>query len=279
MKQRGNKTLISKIMEMKSNEIDKIEALIAKFDIDEILEKDFPETMTEIPHELEKNISETKFDVLDPLLQVKQQFYIENRLNYSGKDEQESRKEKSKRMAQEQVKMLKAALSDPEEFCKFFYEDHQLIKQELTLNYYKNRVSSMKLQEYIDKELQTIIKNGEEGEENWKAEELTTRLVIVNPDFYKASWFTSELFFFKEFCDKYGSHPHLGLQIGNYIIEWNSFGLMIPRYFNPRQILGLFYFKQDKETRNIKKQDLKKVFPLFFPLYFPLPYFSCHLTL
>ena len=153
MKQRGNKTLISKIMEMKSNEIDKIEALIAKFVINEILEKDFPETMTEIPHELERNIFETKFDVLNPLLQIKQQFYIENHLNYSEKDEQESRKEKSKRMAQEQVKMLKAALSDPEEFRKYFYEDHQLIKQELTLNYYKNRVSSMKLQEYIDIEL------------------------------------------------------------------------------------------------------------------------------
>lgn len=161
------------------------------------------------------------------------------------------------------VKTLEAVF-DSEKFKKFFFEDFEPIQQDLKREYFLKPVQfrdENSLEKFVQDSMKEVRKKFREQDF------LTTKILILNPDFYKAPWFKQSLPFFEEFKSVHGARPRIGFQIGTYIVEWNSQGILIPKLLNSRHVLGMFYLNDESgKPKSIDKKDIPKVccFCFFF---------------
>lgn len=199
-----------------------------------------------------------KIEKIRDFLLSKQYCFTEIRIRSASQNQDEqSIKEQSILEAENIIDEMTSALFDPKKFQEYFFQNFEPIRQDIRFNYFL-KPSAKSLEDYITEEMAKV---------NQRAlvDELTTRVLVLNPDFYKAPWFTNDLPFFNDFKNTHGSHPHLGFQIGTYIMEWNSQEVLIPKLLNSRNALGIFYlFDSQGKPKNIKKEDIPKVCILFY---------------
>jgi hypothetical protein len=158
----------------------------------------------------------------------------------------------------DEMKSLISDSDNPNKLVEYYWLNFLPVADEIDLNLIKQGKIDDNRKVEVNKEMNTIKETAS------KEKRITFKLLVSIPDFYKALWFHRGLPFFENFLNRSG-HCRLALQVGNYMIEWDEQGIIIPRFFHARYSVGLFEFGPNVF---LTKEDLPTVIIIFIIIFF-----------